>query len=189
MTKNILIWALLFLFCCSKGYAQKGEYQISIQSGYENFPRFFNDGYNFALNFKHYVNNRMYAVANFHTGLANMRREGQILSNSQKHYNLDNKLRDYMLGFGIGGDISRKNRHIVYAQATAGLGTRDRKRETIGEDGNEVSYTSNRTTFALSFSAGYDYLLTDWFTIGINYTGYQIGRYKNTCNLKLGVNF
>ena len=46
------------------------------------------------------------------------------------------------------------------------------------------------TRFAISASAGYDYQLTDWLSIGVNYTGWQIGyEYKNSANVKLGVIF
>lgn len=190
MKKKFLTVFSALMLISTWGYAQKGDNYFSFQGGYESFSRFPNDGYNFALNFKHYMNNRIYAVANFHAGLSNMERKGQIVSSSDRYYDLDNKQRDYMLGFGLGGDILRLNRHIVYAQATAGLGATDEKRENVEHSDLSVTTTKdNRTTFALSFSAGYDYQLTDWFTIGVNYTGYQLDYYKNSCNLKLGVRF
>lgn len=40
--------------------------------------------------------------------------------------------------------------------------------------------------YALSVSAGYDYRLTEWMAIGINYTGYQIGHsfdFEHSCNI------
>jgi opacity protein-like surface antigen len=52
------------------------------------------------------------------------------------------------------------------------------------------TYEEKSTRFAISASAGYDYQLTDWLSIGVNYTGWQIGyEYKNSANVKLGVIF
>ena len=188
--KKLLFTLLLFLTSNMWGYAQKGETCFSFQGGYENFSKFIEkDGYNFALNLTHYVNNRIYAVANFHTGLSN-RNYNQKLSGQNSSYEIDNKLREYMLGLGLGADIFHKKRHVIYVQSTVGLGVIDEKTENINiSDWSKQRLQDNHATFALSFTAGYDYQLNDWLTMGINYTGYQIRSYRNSCNLKIGIIF
>lgn len=190
MKKRVLLVLLFIISLHTSAFAYKGDNFFLFQCGYENFSRFPNDGYNFSVNFKHYLNERTYAIANFHAGLSNMERKGEILSTSDSYYDLNNKQRDYMLGFGLGHDIFRKNRHVIYLQTTVGIGVTDLKRENIElPEGNVNTIKDNNSTFALSFSTGYDYQLTDWLTIGVNYTGYQINYYKNTCNLRLGIKF
>lgn len=51
-------------------YAQKGSSQFSLFGGFEHFPELkCRNGYNVGIEFKHYLNNRIYALANFHAGV------------------------------------------------------------------------------------------------------------------------
>lgn len=50
------------------------------------------------------------------------------------------------------------------------------------------TYEEKSTRFTISASAGYDYQLTGWLSIGVNYTDWQISyEYKNYANVKLGI--
>ena len=69
------ITLLLFLMLSIGAYAQKettqkGINQFSVFAGYEHFPELRKgDGYNIGIEFKHYLNNRFFALANFHAGV------------------------------------------------------------------------------------------------------------------------
>lgn len=178
-------------------YAQKGNSQFSFLGGYEHFPELWEGkGYNVGVEFKHYINNRIYALANFHAGV----NDGSKVENYTRddiNYNFDltNSVRDYMLGFGLGGDLLQKNRHKIYMQGTVGIGSSEQHKDGItlspgGAYDMVKSFEEKSTRFAISASAGYDYQLTKWLIIGINYTGWQIGyEYKNSANIKLGLSF
>lgn len=111
------------------------------------------------------------------------------------NFDLSNSVRDYMLGFGIGGDLLHINRHKIYMQGTVGIGSSEQYEDGItlspgGAYDIVKTYEEKSTRFAISASAGYDYQLTDWLSIGVNYTGWQIGyEYKNSANVKLGIIF
>lgn len=189
---------ILFVFACLVSLsicAQKGASQFSLFGGYEYFPELWNgNGYNVGIEFKHYVNNRIYAVANFHAGVNDGSGNTQLVIWGKPYdFNLSNHVNDYMLGFGLGGDLLQTGRHKIYVQATAGIGTSDWTKEDIVTimSYNMIKPVEGQSTrFAISASAGYDYRLTDWLAVGINYTGWQIGyEYKNSVNLKLGLLF
>lgn len=178
-------------------YAQKGSSQFSLFGGFEHFPELkCRNGYNVGVEFKHYLNNRVYALANFHAGV-NDGTKNVSYTRDEIDYNFDlsNSVRDYMIGFGIGGDLLHINRHKIYMQGTVGIGSSEQYEDGItlspgGAYDIVKTYEEKSTRFAISASAGYDYQLTDWLSIGVNYTGWQIGyEYKNSANVKLGVIF
>lgn len=178
-------------------YAQKGSSQFSLFGGFEHFPELkCRNGYNVGIEFKHYLNNRIYALANFHAGV-NDGTKKEIYTRDDIDYNFDlsNSVRDYMLGFGIGGDLLHINRHKIYMQGTVGIGSSEQYEDGItlspgGAYDMVKTYEEKSTRFAISASAGYDYQLTDWLSIGVNYTGWHIGyEYKNSANVKLGIIF
>lgn len=189
----------LFSILCATCLAASAfaQDQFSIFGGYEHFPEMHvGKGYNVGIEYKHYMNKRFYAVANFHSGV-NDGSEKAVYTNKGIDYNFDlhNSVRDYMLGFGIGVDLMHINRHKIYIQGTAGIGS-----SSVSKDGISTSPTGaydivktheeNSVRFAVSASAGYDYQLTDWLSVGVNYTGWQIGYdYKNSVNAKLGFTF
>lgn len=192
---KIIKFVILGLFSCVQVYAQNGKNQFAIQGGYEVFPHLSRvSGGNIGIEFKHYLNNRIYFLSNFHAGI----NDGS-LDISYKNNNvltdieLKNTQRDYMLGMGIGIDVFQKENHKVYVQSTVGLGS-----STVRYDDFDLSskiintLENNYIRYALSVSAGYDYRVTEYLAIGINYTGYQIGDnfdFKHTCNLKLSILF
>lgn len=98
MRKIILI---LFFILSLNIHAQKGSSQFSFFGGYEHFPELWESkGYNVGVEFKHYLNNHIYVLANFHAGI----NDGSKTTNYTKgdiNYNfpLTNSVRDYMLGF------------------------------------------------------------------------------------------
>ena len=193
--KRILLF-LTLVFSISS-YAQKGVSQFSVFGGYEHFPELWSGkGYNVGIEFKQYVNNRIYAVINFHSGVNDGYKSTQYVRNDIPYnFNLSNQVNDYMLGFGIGGDLMRIKRHRIYIQGTAGIGVSEQSKDGIittpsGDYDMVKTFQEKSTRFAISASAGYDYLLTKWLVIGINYTGWQIGyEYKNSVNAKLGITF
>lgn len=178
-------------------YAQKGSSQFSLFGGFEHFPELkCRNGYNVGIEFKHYLNNRIYALANFHAGVNDgTKNESYTRDEIDYNFDLSNSVRDYMLGFGIGGDLLHINRHKIYMQGTVGIGSSEQYEDGItlspgGAYDIVKTYEEKSTRFAISASAGYDYQLTDWLSIGVNYTGWQIGyEYKNSANVKLGIIF
>lgn len=194
MKKILLIIAIAI---STNIYAQKGSSQFSLFGGFEHFPELkCRNGYNVGVEFKHYLNNRVYALANFHAGV-NDGTKNVSYTRDEIDYksNLSNSVRDYMLGFGIGGDLLHINRHKIYMQGTVGIGSSEQYEDGItlspgGAYDIVKTYEEKSTRFAISASAGYDYQLTDWLSIGVNYTGWQIGyEYKNSANVKLGIIF
>ena len=193
--KNILL--IIAIAISTNIYAQKGSSQFSLFGGFEHFPELkCRNGYNVGVEFKHYLNNRVYALANFHAGV-NDGTKNVSYTRDEIDYNFDlsNSVRDYMLGFGIGGDLLHINRHKIYMQGTVGIGSSEQYEDGItlspgGAYDIVKTYEEKSTRFAISASAGYDYQLTDWLSIGVNYTGWQIGyEYKNSANVKLGIIF
>lgn len=194
MKKILLIIAIAI---STNIYAQKGSSQFSLFGGFEHFPELkCRNGYNVGVEFKHYLNNRVYALANFHAGV-NDGTKNVSYTRDEIDYNFDlsNSVRDYMLGFGIGGDLLHINRHKIYMQGTVGIGSSEQYEDGItlspgGAYDIVKTHEEKSTRFAISASAGYDYQLTDWLSIGVNYTGWQIGyEYKNSANVKLGIIF
>lgn len=188
---------ILSIFCSINIYAQKGTTCFSVFGGFEHFPELkCRNGYNIGIEFKHYINNSFYALANFHAGVNDgTKNESYTRDKINYNFNLSNSVRDYMLGFGIGADLMHINRHKIYIQGTVGIGSSERYEDKItlspgGTYDMVKTHEEKSTRFAISVSAGYDYQLTDWLSIGVNYTGWQIGYdYKNSANIKLGVIF
>mgnify|MGYP002615751079 CR=1 FL=1 len=194
MKKILLIIAIAI---STNIYAQKGSSQFSLFGGFEHFPELkCRNGYNVGVEFKHYLNNRVYALANFHAGV-NDGTKNVSYTRDEIDYNFDlsNSVRDYMIGFGIGGDLLHINRHKIYMQGTAGIGSSEQYKDGIilspgGAYDMIKTFEEKSTRFAISVSAGYDYQLTKWLSVGANYTGWQIGyEYKNSINAKLGIKF
>lgn len=175
---------LMLLFLVSFplfSFAQKGKNQFALFAGYEYFPEQWDGkGYNIGLEFKRYVSKRFYAATVFHAGINNGSHINNYESNNVTHsFYLHNSVRNYMLGFGPGFDILHLDKHQVYIQAAVGLASSEQKK-----DGVEISPDNRHTIktfeekilrFGLSTSVGYDYAITDWLTLGANYTGWYIG--------------
>ena len=61
---------LLSVFFVISAEAQKGSSQFALFAGYEHFPEMWEGkGYNVGVEYKYYVHNRFFAVANFHAGV------------------------------------------------------------------------------------------------------------------------
>lgn len=192
-----VISILFILFLTLNIFAQKGISQFAIFGGYEHFPELWEGkGYDIGIEFKHYIHHRIYVLTNFHAGV-NDGDKWTEYDRDNVHYRFQktNSVRDYMLGFGIGGDILHIKKHKIYVQGTAGLGTSDQSVDGITTSPTGAydilkTFEEKSTRFAISASAGYDYQFTDWLAIGINYTGWQIGyEYKNSFNAKLSLIF
>lgn len=194
MKKLLLIIAIAV---SSNAFSQKGSSQFSFLGGYEHFPELkCRNGYNVGVEFKHYLNNRIYTLANFHAGVNDGKKnESYTRDNIDYSFDLSNSVRDYMIGFGLGGDLLHINRHKIYMQGTVGIGSSEQYEDGIilspsGAYDMVKTYEEKSTRFAISASAGYDYQLTDWLSVGVNYTGWQIGyEFKNSANIKLGIIF
>lgn len=194
MKKLLLIIAIAV---SSNAFSQKGSSQFSFLGGYEHFPELkCRNGYNVGVEFKHYLNNRIYTLANFHAGVNDgTKNESYTRDNIDYSFDLSNSVRDYMIGFGLGGDLLHINRHKIYMQGTVGIGSSEQYEDGIilspsGAYDMVKTYEEKSTRFAISASAGYDYQLTDWLSVGVNYTGWQIGyEFKNSANIKLGIIF
>lgn len=186
----------LAMICVTFSFAQKGNNQFAVLGGYEVFKDMPNkSGYNVGAEFKHYVHNRIYAVANFHAGVNNGSETGYIprtADSESVELTYKGMTRDYMIGFGLGGDIFRCGKHKIYAQGTVGLGSSEEKRDEI-TNLSPITVTAierTKTSYALSVSGGYDYQINNWLAAGVNYTGYRVGySYKNSCNAKLSFIF
>lgn len=176
-------------------FAQKGKSQIAIFGGYEGFVELHdNKGFNVGAEYKSYFLDRFYLVANFHAGLNDGSKRAKY-TNGKNDYDfvLKNKARDYMVGLGVGADLLQINKHRIYLQGTAGLGIYRQDKDGIhsAAAGNEsMDYVKTHferiSRFGVSASLGYDYLLTDWFAMGVNYTGWYVGYdYRSTYNVKL----
>lgn len=194
MKRSILL-SVLLLTCILPLFSQKGTSQFSIVAGYEHFPELkARNGYNIGTEFKHYVHNRFYVVANFHAGINDGSKHVEYTNRDVDYkFDLYNSVRDYMVGFGLGADVMHIKRHKIYLQCTAGLGSSEVSEDYI----TSIYFTDMVQTneqkavrFAVSASAGYEYQLTDWLAIGANYTAWQIGyEMKNSANIKLGITF
>ena len=61
---------LLSVFFVISAEAQKGSSQFALFAGYEHFPEMWEGkGSNVGVEYKYYVHNRFFAVANFHAGV------------------------------------------------------------------------------------------------------------------------
>lgn len=95
MKKILLIIAIAI---STNIYAQKGSSQFSLFGGFEHFPELkCRNGYNVGVEFKHYLNNRVYALANFHAGV-NDGTKNVSYTRDEIDYNFDlsNSVRDYI---------------------------------------------------------------------------------------------
>ena len=198
MDMKRLILPILFLFVCScLSYAQKGSNQFGLSAGYEHFPELHEGkGYNIGIEFKQYIHNRFFVVANFHTGINDgSKHVNYTTQNTPYNFDLSDSVRDYMLVFGLGADLNQNGRHNIYIQGTAGLGSSERTKDGIvtspgGNYDMVKTFEEKSIRFAISATAGYDYRVNNWLKIGINYTGYQIGyEYNNSFNAKLSFIF
>ena len=193
--KKILF--LLLLVLSLNSYAQKGVNQFSLFAGYEYFPELWKgDGYNVGVEFKHYLNNRFFALANFHAGKNNgVVHTSYTRDGNDYNFDLSNRVSDYMLGLGLGADLMHIKSHKIYVQGSVGLGSSEQYEDGIVShpvhDYDMVKQFEEKSVrFAISVSAGYDYQLTDWLSVGVNYTGWQIGyEFKSSANVKLGFIF
>ena len=190
---------VLLLFCSLSlsAFAQKGTSQFALFGGYEYFPEMWDGtGYDLGIEYKYYVHNRIFVLAGFHAGV----NDGSKLDEYERDgisysFNLMNSVRDYMIGLGLGGDVLHINRHKIYLQGTVGLGVSKESKDgitvaPISDFDVKKTMKEENTRFAISASAGYDYLILRWLAVGVNYTGWQIGyEYKNSVNAKLSFVF
>ena len=147
-------------------YAQKGNSQFSLFGGFEQFPELnCRYGFNVGVEFKHYLNNRIYALSNFHAGVNfGTKKESYTRNGTDYNFNLSNSVRHYMLEFGIGGDLLHINKHKIYMQGSVCIGTSEQYEDGIilypgGDYDIDMvkTYEVKSTRFAISASAGYDY--------------------------------
>ena len=144
----------------------------------------------------HYIDNRSYVVANLHAGVNDGSKNTKYTSN-EISYNVDlnNSVRDYMLGVGVGYDLLQINRNKLYIQGTVGIGSSDREKDGIVTSPGGVydivkTFEEKSVRYALSVSFGYDFLLTEWVAVGVNYKGWQVGyEYTNSYNGKVSFIF
>ncbi|EOS15137.1 hypothetical protein [Phocaeicola sartorii] len=192
MKKLILI--VFTLLYTSLIFAQKGNSQFAILGGYENFPNLIKEsGYNIGTEFKYYTHKRIFIIANFHAGINNGKKLLRYMKNDRLYnHNLKNTAKDYMIGFGLGGDLIQKEKHKAYIQSTIGLGNSEEKKTHLANIDSDTTEMTKKTStsYAISATIGYDYQLNEWLTVGMHYTGYQIGyQYKNSCNVKISILF
>ena len=186
---------LLSVFFVISAEAQKGSSQFALFAGYEHFPEMWvGKGYNVGVEYKYYVHNRFFAVANFHAGVNDASEFVEYeFSGNMLGYTVGKSTHDYMIGLGLGGDLLHLSRHKIYIQGTVGLGTSEMSKDGVsGAPGSEIirTHVESATRFAVSASAGYDYRICSWLAVGVNYTGWQIGyEYKNSANVKLSLLF
>lgn len=170
---------------------------FSVFAGYEHFPELGKrNGYDIGVEYKNYMRKKFYFVANFHAGVNDGTKAVAYERDGINYrFDLHNSVRDYMLGIGLGYDFLQVKRHSMYVQATVGLGTNEQYKDGIvlspsGAYDIVKTFGGVTTRFAISVSAGYDYQLTDWLAVGVNYTGWQIGyEFKSSANLKVGFCF
>ena len=169
------IYSLLFIpfLASSQAFAQDTKRdQLAVFAGYEQFPELHKrNGYDLGVEWKHYLNKRFYTLVNFPAG---------VTAGTEKVSNDRDGVRDYMLGFGAGYDLLKIKRNTIYLQASVGLGTTDEQIDGIvlsptGAYDIVKTFTTEATSYAISVAAGYDYQLTNFLAIGVNYTGWQIG--------------
>ncbi|EJX03787.1 hypothetical protein, secreted [gut metagenome] len=104
------IYSLLFIpfLASSQAFAQDTKRdQLAVFAGYEEFPQLNKrNGYDLGVKWKHYLNKRFYTLVNFHVGV-NDGTEKVSYERDGIHYNFDlnNSVRNYMLGFGAGYDL------------------------------------------------------------------------------------
>lgn len=189
---------LLLLLYSVNIYSQKGINQFSLIAGYEQFPENrVAKGYNIGVEFKHYLNKCFYAVANFHAGVNDgSSREKFTNNNTNYDFTLWNSVREYMLGIGIGADLMQIKKHKIYLQATVGMGHSEESKDEIVLAPHPANWYITKafevetTGYAVSVTAGYDYQVTKWLSLGVNYTGWKIGtEYTNSANAKIGFTF
>ena len=196
MKKIYLLCAFMLVFSMN-AFGQKGSSVFSFFAGYEHFPELrVREGGDVGVEFKHYLKNRIYVLANFHAGINDGdERVCYTKDGIDYDFTLSNSVRDYMLGLGVGFDLLKYNRNAVYLQGTVGIGASEVSKDGIvlspgGAYDMSKTFVDESTRFAISVSAGYDYQVTDWLVVGVNYTGWQIGyEYKSSANVKLGFKF
>ncbi len=186
--------AILTAFSLNASAQKYEKSSFAIFGGYEHFPEMRQgNGYNVGVEYKNYLRKRIYFVANFHAGV----NDGGVVSEYDRdgiHYRFDlyNSVRDYMVGIGIGYDFLQRGKHKLYLQGTVGLGSSEQEVDGIvlspgGAYDIVKTFEEKSTRYAISASAGYDYQLTRWLSVGVNYTGWQIGyEFKSSANVKVG---
>ena len=194
--KKLLIIAML-IGIAQASFCQKGTSQFGFIGGYGHFTEVWHKGgYDVGIEFKHYVKNRFFVVANFHAGVNDGTYETTFSGMNTKLHTaeLRNMVKNSIIGLGLGGDALSIGRHKIYVQGTAGIGSTERLREHVflyeknGRDVVEIEEDLYKeTTWALTMTAGYDFRVTDWLAIGVNYTAFMIGtEYDNGFNGKIG---
>lgn len=197
MIKKAILSLCLCLFATGNIFAKKGKTQFSFYGGYEHFPELWDGkGYDVGVEFKYYVWKGIYTLANFHAGVNNGSKNSKYDRDGISYdFDMTNKVNDYMLGIGVGADLFHMNKHTIYLQGTVGIGVSEQHKDGIvtspsGDYDIVKTFEEKSTRFAISASAGYDFQVTKWLSIGVNYTGWQIGyEYKNSVNAKIGFCF
>lgn len=170
--------------------AQKNQFKVSLLGGYEYFPNkeypVKECGYTIGAELDYYPVQRFYVLASLHTGV-NPGKTG-------KHSNVGDELTaptyEYSGVLGVGFDLINTSKHILYIQAGGGASYINEKEPWIDYDHKPDIHTTtkdNWKTCATGLcSLGYDYRLSNRFSIGVNYSAWFIpSRIRNAANIKL----
>lgn len=142
---------------------------------------------------KHYISNRIFALANFRAGANDGNHQVRYYDHNNIFVNFDlsNTIRDYSIAIGLGGDLLRTDRHKIYLQGAVGLGSSDRWTERIAvRDYSYPYYVDEQqqqiTSYSINWSAGYDFRLFQNLWLGTAYTSHHVGaKYNNVYEIKL----
>ena len=170
--------------------AQENRFKVSLLGGYEYFPNgeysVRENGYSVGAELDYYLMKKLYLAASLHFG-GNPGKTGKFSNVGDE---LTAPTYEYTGTLGVGFDLVSTARHIVYAQAGAGVGYMNEKRPLIDYDHRPDIHTSTEdnwfTRFTGQCSVGYDYRLTEKFSIGANYTAWLVpSRIRSAANFKL----
>ncbi len=190
-----LLGAMAF---CAAINAQERPKQLSIMAGFEYFPEMGDGkGVAYGLEFKSYLNKRVYVVGQFFGAYNDRSRIATYSgyeSDNQK-IELTNSRQDYALCMGVGVDFLSCKGHRLYVQIAPGIGSMDMQRDHISaipfeKPAKAEPQYNECTRLAVIGVAGYDYIFKSNLILGVNYTGSHIGYdYNSGAMVKVGYQF
>lgn len=194
--KKVMLLTLIIIGITSSSAQEK--IQLFLVGGYEhcdNDDIASNAGYGIGLEFRYQLYKKLYAVANFHTGISKDFKSRTAIAEFQEvDFSMQWKTQEYKAGIGLGVNILEIKNNYISTQATFGLSKVKYSFPIVAEYSPNVKIENRNNIFfkcASSVSLGYNYKISKYLFVGIDYTGWWLinFKYRHTCNAKIGISF
>lgn len=193
------LFFVIILICTALSVDAQRRFQFSVMGGYEYFSRLSPgvrpSGGGIGAEFKYYLSDRFYSLANFHMGFYDQREMRMVEgSESQDKYLFDWTMREFNGGVGLGVDLLSTFRHIIFFQSTCGVSQVNIDEpffDTYDPPTVELKDADLKPRMAASVTLGYAHRVTDIVSFGFDYTGWWISgvKFRHTGNVRLGFAF